>query len=151
LVLETDRAAMEGLDEEALIDLHGRVRRARAKYVQLYRREASAKVTDSRGRGTAYGRSERNREVAEVFEGALARVSRRLAVAAAAAERELRAERIAAARAGSTGPAIPAEGSKGAATAAGRRAPHEKTTGALKRDASSRAAGARRQAKRDAR
>ena len=149
LVLETEPAALRPLDEEALLELHARVRLARTKYVQLYRRGASAKVADSRGRGTAYGRSERNREVAEVFEGALARVSRQLAAAASAAERELRAERIAAARSGSAGPP-PAGTARSASAGAGRRVPHAKTTGGVKRDASTRAAGARRQAKRDA-
>jgi len=40
LIRETERDQMVGLDEDALVDLHTRIRRARNKYVKLYRRTA---------------------------------------------------------------------------------------------------------------
>ena len=53
LVRETEPERMQRLDEDALLDLHTRVRRARTKYVKLYRREASARVPSVGGRGLA--------------------------------------------------------------------------------------------------
>jgi len=46
LVRETERDQTVGLDEDALVELHTRVRRARNKYVKLYRREASTRVSE---------------------------------------------------------------------------------------------------------
>ena len=87
-----------------------------------------------------------------MFEYALASVSERVAVVGRQAAEDLRAERLAAAAAvkSGTGPAsagscprsASVQSDKGRAT---------KTTGGRKRDASSLAAGARRQAKRDSR
>ncbi|MEV0285899.1 MULTISPECIES: hypothetical protein [unclassified Kribbella] len=152
LVAETDRSTLKGLDEDDLLDLHQRIRRARTKYVKNYRRAASAAVAPAGGRGMSYARNQRDRDKAELFEAALARVSREVAVAASRASKQLRTERIEAAR--SVKPSIeapvmragdmpkPPEPVKRRAT---------KTTGGLKKDASTRATGARRQAKRDAR
>ena len=83
-----------------------------------------------------------------MFEEALARVSKRVDVVARKAAAELKAERLAAARKGSTGPSS-APGRSGTGTS--QEVPRGKTTGGLKRDASSQAQGARRQAKRDSR
>lgn len=149
LVRETEPAAMEELDEDALLELHTRVRRARTKYTKLYRRQAAARVSDVGGRGKARPQNRRNAEKAEVFEEALARVSKRVDVVARRAAAELKAERLAAARTGSTGPAT-APGAR-AGTGTSQVVPRGKTTGGLKRDASSQAQGARRQAKRDSR
>jgi hypothetical protein len=85
----------------------------RAKYVTVYRRGASGAVAKRGGRGFSYPKNQRDRDKAEVFETALAAVSREVAVHAARAAR--------------------------------------KTTGGIKKDASTLATGARRQAKRDAR
>lgn len=149
LVRETEPAAMEELDEDALLELHTRVRRARTKYTKLYRRQAAARVSDVGGRGKARPQNRRNAEKAEVFEEALARVSKRVDVVARKAAAELKAERLAAARKGSTGPAsAPAART---ATGTSQEVPRGRTTGGLKRDASSQAQGARRQAKRDSR
>ena len=38
LVRDTERERIADLDEDALLDLHDRIRRARNKYVKLYRR-----------------------------------------------------------------------------------------------------------------
>ena len=152
---------MGELDEDALLDLHGRVRRARTKYVKLYRRQASARVGDTGGRGAARPMNRRNADKAEVFEIALARVSKQVDVVARRAAAQLKSERLAAARAAKSPPATGSDakrllrgGRRGRPLAPGRLVVARattKTTGGLKRDASSRAAGARRQAARDSR
>ncbi|HET8989249.1 MAG TPA: hypothetical protein VFN43_12095 [Humibacillus sp.] len=157
LIRETEPARLAELDEDELLDLHARVRRARNKYVGLYRRQGAARVVAKGARGKARPANRTNAERAEVFELALARVSKRIDVVARAAAAELKAERLAAAAAvkagtGPTGPDGPGAAATGTGTAAAstrRRA--AKTTGGVKRDASSQSAGARRQAKRDAR
>jgi hypothetical protein len=150
LVAETEKQAMAELDEDALLELHTRIRRARTKYVKLYRRQASAQVETQGGRGKAYPKNQRNRDKAEIFERALARVSRRVEVLAKRSAAELKAERLAAAQRRGSGPGADGTGS-GPDQKATRRAPATKTTGGKKRDASTRAKGARRQAKRDSR
>jgi hypothetical protein len=150
LVAETEREAMAALDEDQLLELHGRIRRARTKYVKNYRRSAGQAVGARGGRGLSYETNQRDRRKAEIFELALARVSRQVAVLARRAAAELRAERLEAARADGSGPG---DGRRrdGAVRPSGRRPAAVKTTGGAKRDASTRAQGARRQAKRDAR
>ncbi len=151
LVAETESAAMTTLDEDELLELHTRVRRARSKYVKNYRRSAGARVGTRSSRGTAYAENQRQRDKAEVFELSLARVSRQVGKVAAQAAAELKAERLAAAR-GDAAPPPPSGASSSRATAkpSTKRAA-TRTTGGVKKDASSRAQGARRQAKRDAR
>jgi hypothetical protein len=151
LVDETTRESMAPLDEDQLLELHARIRRARNKYVKNYRRGAGAAVTERGGRGISYAKNQRDRGKAEIFELALARVSRQVGVLAGRAAAELKAERLsAAARGGGTGPAgRPAAGDD--TTPAARRRGAVKTTGGIKKDAATRAQGARRQAKRDAR
>ena len=153
LVRETEPARMAKLEEDDLLDLHTRVRRARSKYVKLYRQTGAARVGLKGARGHARPGNVGNAAKAEVFELALARVSARVDVVARAAAEELRTERLAAVATapGSTGPGPAATrgGSKAATASARRRA--TKTTGGLKRDASSRAKGAARQAKKDSR
>ncbi len=148
LVAETEKQAMAELDEDALLELHTRIRRARTKYVKLYRRQASAQVETQGGRGKAFPKNQRSRDKAEIFERALARVSRRVDVLAKRSAAELKAERLAAAQRTGSGPGGDKTGT-GADQKAVRRARATKTTGGKKRDASTRAKGARRQAKRD--
>jgi hypothetical protein len=152
LVAETSRDAMAELDEEELLALHARIRRARSKYVSVYRRKASGAVVKRGGRGFSYPKNQRDRDKAEVFEQALASVSKAVGRQAAQAAAELKASRLAAARSGGSGPrkagARPAAVHKPALS---RPRGVKKTTGGLKKDASSRALGARRQAKRDSR
>lgn len=152
LIRQTATDAIACLDEDALIDLHDRVRRARKKYVTLYRRKGAAKVTAKGGRGAARSANERNGAKAEIFEDALARVSRQLSVAARRSARDLKEERLARAR-GAAAPAKPAKkgGAKVKAVARVRVDDARKSPGRKKRDASSLAKGARRQAKRDSR
>ena len=158
LVAETERAALAALDEDAAIELETRIRRARNKYVSQYRRSASAAVPEHGGRGKARPENKRAAMKAEAFEEALARVSRRVASLARQAAAELRAERLAAARAARQGHG---PGARGTASTAGRPGPAvtgeptddraHRLPAAAKRRASARAAGARQQARRDSR
>ncbi len=153
LVDETSKEAMAGLDEDQLLDLHARIRRARTKHVTNYRRRASAGVRGRGGRGASFPENQRARAKAEAFETALAQVSRQLGVLAGRAAAELKAERLAAARptGAATAAKPPAAGKRAAAKKPATKARATKTTGGLKKDAASRSQGARRQAKRDAR
>jgi hypothetical protein len=158
MVAETGRAELAALDEDAAIELETRIRRARNKYVGQYRRAASTAVAEHGGRGKARPENRRAAMKAEAFEEALSRVSRRVAALARQAAAELRAQRLAAARAAKQGrgPAVEA-----AVPAAGRPGPTVtgKPTGdralrspaSAKQRASTRAMGARQQAKRDSR
>jgi len=98
LLRQADGASLARLDEDGLIDLHTRVRRARTKYATLYRRRASAQVKADAGRVKAHAQHARTAVKSEAFEDALARVSRALAKAARARAAELRAERLEAAQ-----------------------------------------------------
>ena len=150
ILRETEPSELAALDEDELLDLHARVRRARDKHTGLYRRQASSRVEQAAARGAAYSRGQRARDKAEVFEACLARVSTALAKAARRSAAELRAERIAAAR---TGRSRPDDAERPTdelppptADLVPGRSPAQK-----KRDASTLAEGARRQARRDAR
>jgi len=158
LIAQTERAELAALDEDAAIELEARIRRTRNKYVGQYRRAASARVAEHGGRGAARPENKRAAMKAEAFEEALARVSRRVAVLARQAAAELRAERLAAARAAkqghgpSAGRGVAAVGRPGPTVAGeptGDRALRSPRT--EKQRAGTLAAGARRQAKRDSR
>lgn len=178
LIGATQPAATAHLDADALVELHARVRRARNKYVTLYRRRGAAKVRAKGARGSAAEANERGWAKAEVFEDALARVSRQLAAAAQRSAQELKQERLARARQqklessasdttkkGSTKKEATAKktgttkaGAKkadtkkaGTTSTKARETPPRKTAGRIKFEASSKASGARRQAKRDSR
>jgi hypothetical protein len=152
LVRSTERDALAALDEDGLLELHDRVRRARNKYVKLYRRQAGAQVAESGGRGKANPVNQRNRDKAEVIEDALARVSRQLAVMAKASAAALKQERLASARRErNTAPPRPATARRKATPGDQRPRQAPDSPGLRKRQASSRGAGARRQAVRDAR
>ncbi len=158
LVARTERAELAALDEDAAIELETRIRRARNKYTGMYRRGAAAAVAEHGGRGKARPENTQAAMKAEAFEEALSRVSRRVAALARQSAAELRAERLAAARAAKQGPGpgerqpAPATGRKGTAqTAATTGTAARRTPTAKSRRASTRARGARRQAKRDSR
>jgi len=156
LIRESAKDQLVLLDEDELLELHTRVRRARNKYSKNYRRQAAGQVAADSSRGAASAKNARTRDKAEVFEGVLADVSRQLAVVAKRSETELRAERLAAARAAKGTPNRAARRSSSAAPKA-QTAPARPTRARqpapidTKRAASTRAAGARSQAKRDAR
>jgi hypothetical protein len=155
LVLETEKAELAKLDEDGLLALHDRIRRARNKYTGQYRRGGAAKVGAKGGRGKASQQNSSARAKAEAFEDALARVSAALATAARRSAADLKAERLEAARAGSGTPAVakaPARGGRAAskATTTTKRTRSD-ASAVSKKNASTLAAGARRQAKRDSR
>ena len=140
LVREVEPERLTALDEDALIDLHTRIRRARNKQVKLYRRQAAAAVGEAGARGVAHRRNTRNRGKAEVFEQALARVSHQLAEAAEASAAALRVERMA-----ETPPPARAPGGR-STVATPQVADRRPDSPALRRrQASTRATGARRQ------
>lgn len=149
-VAETSSEALSGLDEEQVLELHTRARRMRDKYVKNYRRAAGAAVTSRGGRGLSYEKNQRDRGKAEIFETALARVSRRLGTLASQSAAELKRERLEAARSDSSGPAKTTAARPTRAPASRPRGV-KKTTGGVKKDASSRAMGRRRQVERDTR
>jgi hypothetical protein len=158
LVAQTGRAELAVLDEDAAMEFEGRIRRARNKYVGQYRRGASARVAEHSARGQARPENKRAAMKAEAFEEALSRVSRRVAVLARQSAARLRAERLAAARAAKQGrgPGAPDAAPRASRTAApvtteppADRAPSSPAT--QMRRATTRAAGARQQARRDSR
>jgi hypothetical protein len=158
LLRSTEGRAMKTLDEDALAVLHDRVRRARNKYSKLYRRRASAQVASDRTRARAHAANVRAARKAELFEDALARVSRRLAKLAEASAEALKAERLAAARGATDGadaPPTPRRAKSARGTKAGSKAKKAekkaRTPASEKRRASTKASGKRAQAKRDRR
>lgn len=94
LVRSTLSGNLARLDEEELLELHARVRRARNKYTTLYRRQGAQSVQAKRSRGAAGGANRRTLVKAEVFEDALGRVSHRLAGEAKSQAKQMRSERI---------------------------------------------------------
>jgi hypothetical protein len=156
LVAETEPAELAALDEDAAVELHGRVRRQRNKYVGQYRRSASVRVAEKGARGQARPAGRRAALKAEAFEEALARVSRRVAVLARQSAARLRGERIATARAAKQGTGPAQDASRPSSRGPGNRVTREPVgERALRnptrehRRAGTQAKGARRQARRD--
>lgn len=151
LMREIEPARLADIDEDELLELHRRVRRARNKHVKNYRRAARENVSELGARGFAAPKGAKKRLRAEAFEEALAMVSERVAVVAHEAAENMKAARLASAQANrGTGPGSQGAGG-GKVDGDGRARRHEKPTGGIKRDASSRSQGAKRQAKRDSR
>lgn len=100
LVLAARPKKLRDLDEDELLDLHKRVRKARNKYSGLHRRRAGAQVGKDRARGKAGKKHQRVAAKAEVFEEVLARVSQHLSVAARRSSEALKEQRLAAAARG---------------------------------------------------
>lgn len=149
LLRETEERHLATLDEDALIELHRRIRRARSKYVKLHRRRGAAQVRADGSRTRAAGAVSKTAVKAEAFEEALGLVSARLATAAAVSAEILKRERLAAAATGSGKAGRPTPG-KGKRTKddpgrARARSPIEQ-----KRTASARSSKKRKQAKRHA-
>jgi hypothetical protein len=157
LLRHTEGDSLAELDEDELLVLHAQVRRARNKYAKLYRRRASAQVGEDATRAGAHAKHARTAVKAEVFERALAKVSRRLARAARARADQLRAERLRAAGKAATRDAK-GKSKKGRATSGGGGAAgpvaakaKRRTPASERATASTRATTRRAQAKRDAR
>lgn len=162
LVRECEPERLRALDEDALIELHSRVRRARRKYSKLYRRRANEQVTAKGRRAGASDANATTRRKAEILEDLLAKVSRRLAKVAGDEAKALRDERLAAARdakGGSTKKSAQKKSSAStkdnkakAAPKSATKAKKQQRTPAKKRaSASAKAATKRATAKRDAR
>ena len=152
LLRQAEGASLTTLDEDALIDLHTRVRRARTKYETLYRRRASAQVRKDADRAKAHGQHARTAAKAEAFEDALARVSRALAKAARARATALRAERLELARRHQGEPGRTVKRARPKPSNRVRKGATQRHTPIRKRSrASARAATRRGEAKRDAR
>ena len=158
LLRATEPDALADVSEEDRLDrLHTRVRRARTKYLTNYRRQAAGQVVKKKARGKAQPNSAKTMLKAEIFEDALARVSRRLAALAKQSASDLRTERLAAARGEArTAPAKAATKAPVKKSSTKPKAPAPKTKAlrtpvAKKRVAATRATGARRQAARDGR
>jgi hypothetical protein len=155
LVAETEPGELATLDEDAAVELETRIRRARNKYTGQYRRTAAGRVAEQGGRGTARPQNRRAAMKAEAFEEALARASRRVSVLSRQAARSLRAQRLAAARRDRGGGSAGAlSASRGVGVAVPRQGQVDdrsfRTPVTEKRRASTRARGARQQARRDA-
>jgi hypothetical protein len=155
---ETEQALMRAveprelkrLDEDELVELHDRIRRARNKYSKLYRRRAGERVTTDRSRSRASAANAKAARKAEGFEDALAKVSHRLAQVAAAAAEELKNERLAAARRTPARPAGTTEPGRATGGAnAGKKS--TRTPASEKQRASTKASNKRTQAARDRR
>ncbi|MEU8607553.1 hypothetical protein AB0C29_06095 [Actinoplanes sp. NPDC048791] len=152
LLRETEQARLAELEEDALVELHTRIRRARNKHVKVYRRQAAALVGEVGGRGKARPKNTRKRAKAEVFEEALATVSQHLAAAARVSAEALRAERVAEDRQEQRAPSPPRSKSRPGTVLGPQRTDRRPDSPDLrKRHASTRATGARRQARRDSR
>ena len=149
LLRETRPGELKELDEEELLALHTRVRRARTKHLKNYRRSAADRVVRTGSRGGARPMNQKHRDRTEALEDALARVSRRVAKVARDSATALRDERMAVAR-GSGGAPDKSSGKGRVAPPADRNDDRRDTSPARrKRVASSAAAGARRQARKD--
>ena len=150
LLRETTKAKLAKLDEDALIDLHTRIRRARTKYVTMHRRRGAKQVQKDRSRVRSSRAITPTAVKAEVFEEALGKVSEQLAKVAADAAETLKQERLAAAAAVKGAPQgkqrpSGSKASKKASTRSRSQTPIDK-----KRAASTRSATGRSQARRDA-
>jgi hypothetical protein len=152
LVAETERKRLIDLDEDGLLALLDRVRRARNKHVQLHRQEVGRQVSAKGARGMASTPPRRSASKAEIFEDALARVSSELGKRARASAAELRADRIAAAR--QTRNDVPVKSAGRAKPSTRQASPsrsRQPTPIERKKVSATASAGARRQAKTDAR
>lgn len=153
LLVATESARLADLSEDELDELLTLVRRARNKYTKLYRRQSADLVVASSSRRGTSTSNQRTKRKAEIFEDALARVARSLAAAASATAKELKRERLDAARAAKGTPAIAQAGSHGSSAPSPTRAPRKAKGPNTSRSqrASTKAKGARSQAKRDSR
>jgi hypothetical protein len=159
LLVATEPKRLAAMNEDDLADLHGLIRRARNKYSKLHRRQASATVAAVGRRAATQSQNLRTLRKAEIFEDALSRVSRSLSIAARAAANELKSERLA--LASSAAPSAPSPtrpttkkkmaASPTANSTAAQRGAVKGGRSTAARKSSSKAQGARRQAKRDAR
>ncbi|MGI9621762.1 MAG: hypothetical protein ACR2PK_02915, partial [Acidimicrobiales bacterium] len=74
LLVETESKRLDKLNEDELVKLLGRVRRARNKYSDLHRRQGASTVRSSGKRYAATTSNTRTLRKAEIMEDAVSRV-----------------------------------------------------------------------------
>lgn len=152
LLVATETKRLAELSEDDLEALMMRVRRARTKYVKLYRRQSADLVADSSSRAGTASSNQRTLRKAEILEDALARVARGLATAARRTARQLKDERLAAAAAAKGSPFRDQPTANDADPRSSSHVEPVRGRAASKtRQASRQASGARKQARRDQR
>ena len=152
LLVHTERERLADLSEDELDELFTRVRRARTKYTKLYRRQSADLVKAKSSRSGTSTSNQRTKRKAEILEDALARVATALGAAARATAKELKTERLAAAKAAKGSPRTQgaATTSKSNTGTTSGRAPSGGSP-SNDRQASRKSSGARNQARRDKR
>lgn len=78
LIGQSHPDALARMDEKSLKELQSRLRQAREKNFSLLRRQGAARVEAEGARGAAQPANEKRGEKVEIFDEALARVTRRL-------------------------------------------------------------------------
>lgn len=78
LIDQTSPEALARMDEDALVDVQARLRKARDKNVSLLRRQGAMRVQAEGGRGAAAPANEKRGDKVDVFDSALERVGERL-------------------------------------------------------------------------
>lgn len=152
LLVHTERERLAELSEDELDELLTRVRRARTKYTKLYRRQSADLVAAKSSRSGTATSNQRTKRKAEILEDALARVATALGAAARATAKELKTERLTAARAAKGSPVTQGAATASKTTAATKRGkPASGRSTSKARQASRKSSGARSQARRDSR
>jgi len=98
LLVETESDRLDKLNEDDLVDLLGRTRRARNKYSDLHRRQGARTVRTTGSRAAAGQSNERTARQGEIFEDAVSRVARYVSREARASSNHLKEQRLAAAK-----------------------------------------------------
>jgi hypothetical protein len=151
LLVATEPKRLAEMTEDEIGDLLTLIRRARNKYTGLYRRQSSASVEAAGKRSASGSSNQRTLRKAEIFEDALARVARQLSSAARATRDELKAERLATARAAKGNPMKRGPGTTKSSIQTGGQRTESKSHVSSKRAASATAKTARNQARKDTR
>lgn len=95
LLVATEPARLDDMNEDDLIALLGRVRRARNKYSDLHRRQGAGAVRAAGKRYAAAKSNERTLRKAEIFEDAVSRVARYVSRTARANANAVKEQRLA--------------------------------------------------------
>ena len=151
LLVATEPARLDAMNEDELIALLGRVRRGRNKYSDLHRRQGAGAVRAAGKRYAAATSNERTLRKAEIFEDAVSRVARYVSRTARANANEVKDQRIAAARSTPTDTVPVGRDPKTPRPANARSAKRSEEIVTGKRVGATSAATKRSQAKKDAR
>ncbi len=123
LIRETEPKRLAKLDADELGNVQDRVRKARNRHANQYRRDGAQAVKKSGGRGKARPANTRNADKVEVFEEALARVSLAYSKALSKSAAGLKSDRLDAKKSGkgSAKKKDDAKSKKGGAKKAGKK------------------------------